>query len=88
MNKKMTWEEVKRVYPDEWVALTDYHTYNGTDVDGTVVVHHSERTHFRSLLKSLPPHIDNISVRYTGVRIKNPELPLLWQITNTSESGN
>lgn len=88
MNQKMTWEEVKRTYPDEWVALTDYHTYNGTDVDGTVVVHHPERKQFHALLKALPPRSEGFSIRYTGQRIKNPDLPLLWQIFHTPSTEN
>lgn len=39
MPEKLTWDEIKRTYPDEWVVLVDVDTNDrSSDVDAGVVV--------------------------------------------------
>ena len=83
MAQRMTWEEVKKVYPSEWVAFVSYTEKDGFPIEGIVVAHHPERELFHKLLTGLTQYKD-IAIRYSGQRIKNPEIPLLWQITGTN----
>ena len=63
MNKKMTWEEMKKAYPDEWLLITDYETNEyGTVITGTVE-RHSRDDHE---VFSLPSIKKSCAFRYTG----------------------
>lgn len=87
MNQKMTWEEVKRTYPDEWVALVDYDSNCESDIEGRVVVHHSQRKTFYTLAKEIFPQYRDMAIRFTGQLRINPDIPLLWQIFDTEEKN-
>lgn len=81
----MTWDEIKTIYPDEWVALVEYrdgHSSEGWGVDGVVVAHHPKRHPFHAMVKQLLPQYGRMALYYTGQCIKNPEIPFTWQITN------
>lgn len=39
MLEKIKWEEMVKVYPNEWIALIDYEQKNGVDIEGVVVAH-------------------------------------------------
>lgn len=41
MGQKMTWEEMKKAYPDEWLRLTDYEFDDTGEIKEGVVVYHS-----------------------------------------------
>jgi hypothetical protein len=43
MPDKLTWDEIKRRYPDEWVAVVDYHVEGCDLTDGVVVAHDKDR---------------------------------------------
>lgn len=82
MPEKMTWEEIKQNFPDEWVAVVDYQRTSAIGVAGTIVTHNSSKKAFHEKVRELMPIYHHIAVRFTGQLIKNPEIPLLWQITN------
>lgn len=41
MAKRMTWEEMKKEYPDEWLLITDYETNQHGKIKTGVVERHS-----------------------------------------------
>lgn len=71
-------------YPDEWVALADYKEDGAISIIGTVITHNPDKKAFHEKVRELMPQYRNIAVRYTGPLVKNPEIPLLWQITHTA----
>lgn len=83
MGQKMTWEEMKEAFPDEWVAVVNYTSNDVGDVGGEVVGHSKDKEAFYGVLKKLVQKYGDVAMEYTGVRIKNPEVPLLWQISRT-----
>lgn len=84
MGQKMRWREMKEVYPDEWVAVVDYTSTEGDGIDGEVVYHANDKDAFCHELKNLIATYGDVAMEFTGDRITNPEIPLLWQITHTS----
>lgn len=91
MTQHMTWNEIKTVYPDEWVALVEYQygqPSEGGGVNGVVVAHHPQRHPFHAMVKTLLPQYGGMALRYTGQRIQNPEIPLLWQILHTNSKAD
>lgn len=88
MPNKMTWEEIKAQFPDEWVALVNYEPTSAIGVEGTLIVHNPNKKEFHAALRTLLPAYREVAVRYTGQLIKNPEIPLLWQISRTSSTEN
>jgi hypothetical protein len=57
MEKKLTWEEIKRHYNQEWVELVDY-DWPDTEPyprDGVVRVHAKSRREFDVLILEDPP---------------------------------
>lgn len=83
MGQRMTWEEMKKAYPDEWVAVVDYTTGDGGGFEGDVVYHADNKDVFCDELKKLIAQHGDVAMEFTGDRIKNPETPLLWQISHT-----
>ncbi len=83
MNQKMNWQEMIKNYPNEWIALADYREKGAIEIEGTVIAHNPNKKTFHEKVRELMPQYRNIAVRYTGSLIKNPEIPLLWQITHT-----
>ncbi len=44
MGQRMTWEEMKKAYPDEWLRIVDYEFDDKGEVKiGTVVYHSSSK---------------------------------------------
>jgi hypothetical protein len=84
MGQKMTWEEMKRVFPDEWVALVNYNSNTSGNIDGEVIFHLQDKSAFYKHIGEILPQYDGIAIRYTGELIKNAEIPLLWQISHTA----
>jgi len=83
MGQKMKWEEIVKKHPDEWVALVDYEQAGAIEIEGEIVAHGPERKSFHEKVRELLPEYGDMAIRYTGELIKNPEIPLLWQITHT-----
>ncbi len=42
MGQKMTWEEMKKVYPDEWLLIVDYDKDSSGHVTAGIVERHSK----------------------------------------------
>lgn len=63
MAQKMTWEEMKKAYPDEWLLITDYETDESGNVAGGIVERHSKDDYevFR-----LPALKQPCAFKYTG----------------------
>lgn len=84
MTNQMTWNEICRTFPNEWVVVVDYENKGPVEVDGVVVVHGPDRNRFKDeIVKAMQEH-GQAAVRYTGELIQESELPLLWQIFPTS----
>ncbi|MBI4126233.1 MAG: hypothetical protein HY465_01945 [Deltaproteobacteria bacterium] len=85
MGQKMTWEEIKNEFPDEWVALCNIQGDLSSplgDISGEVVAHHHEETLFTTSLKKACAHGSSVDIRYTGELLPdNPVGPLLWRIS-------
>lgn len=63
MGRRMTWEEMKREYPDEWLLLVDYETDESGHVTSGIVERHSQDKEevYR------PPVLDrDTACKYTG----------------------
>lgn len=45
MSQKMTWEEMKQTYPDEWLRVTDYEINEAGQLKCGSVVYHSPSKH-------------------------------------------
>lgn len=63
MGQKMTWDEMKKIYPDEWLLITDYEADEFGNVRLGNVERHSkdDQEVFR-----LPSLKKNCAFRYTG----------------------
>ena len=83
MDVQMGWGEILKKYPDEWVALAHYKQTGAIEITGTVIAHHTHKKPFHETVRRRMPRYQDIAVRYTGQLIKNPDIPLLWQITHT-----
>lgn len=75
MATQISWEEVTRIYPDEWVAFANYQLTGPIEVKGEIIAHHSQKQQFYQQLQHIREHYPNIAVRFTGVLVKNPEIP-------------
>jgi hypothetical protein len=64
MADKLSWNEIKRTYPDEWVVLVES-TFNENDdpVEGVVYDHGPDQAEVYSRCRSGPSHT---TVLYTG----------------------
>ncbi len=78
----MDWKEIVETYPCEWVAIANYKEDGATEIKGTVIAHNPNKKIFHEKVRELMPQYHDIAVRYTGQLIRNPEIPLLWQITH------
>jgi hypothetical protein len=81
MEQKISWNEIKSKFPNEWVALIEYHQKDAEEIEGIVITHHPDRREFHEKIAKLLPTHRNMAVRFTGNLIKNPEIPYLWQIS-------
>jgi hypothetical protein len=63
MADKLTWDEIKKNYPDEWVVLVDYHIEGVDLLDGIVVDHGKKKEEVYARLDAAP---NGSAVRFTG----------------------
>jgi len=63
MGQRMTWEEMKKAFPDEWLLITDYETNQYGEVTAGVVERHSIN---KSEVYQFPGPNKNCAFRYTG----------------------
>ncbi|OGQ22506.1 MAG: hypothetical protein A3I05_07690 [Deltaproteobacteria bacterium RIFCSPLOWO2_02_FULL_44_10] len=88
MNQRITWEEAKKNYPDEWIAFADYREEDGFPVEGILIVHNPDRKQFHETVGKLLPQYGAMALQFTGAIIKNPDIPLLWQISHTESTDD
>ena len=69
--EKLSWEEIKQRFPDEWVALVDVDAPNMTVVGGIVFAHHPDRTELHRLAKGRPRPLSGGAILWTG-KIRGP----------------
>lgn len=79
----MNWEEIKKAYPDEWVAVANYDSDGPVAVSGDVILHEPDKESFYSQSSKLLASYGTLAVRYTGELVKDADTPLLWQISDT-----
>lgn len=63
MADKLTWDEIKRKYPDEWVVLVDFHEEGEDLIDGVVFDHGRDKDAICERMKKAP---SPFAVEYTG----------------------
>lgn len=64
MAHKLTWDEIKRRYPDEWVVLTDAAFNDNEDItEGAVYTHGKDRNVVYDECRKAP---SPFAVRFTG----------------------
>lgn len=63
MAQRMTWEEMKKTFPDEWLLITDYETdQHGHVIAGVVERHSAEKDE----VYRLPTIKKSSAFKYTG----------------------
>jgi hypothetical protein len=63
MDGRLSWDEIKKLYPDEWVCLTDEEAPNMSHVvSGVVYAHDPDR---KTLLEK-QKHLKSAAILWTG----------------------
>lgn len=60
---KLTWDEIKRKYPDEWVVVVDYQEKDEDITEGVVLDHGPVKEALYDRIQKPP---SPFAVRYTG----------------------
>lgn len=85
--QRMTWDEMQKMYPDEWVAIAEEKQTADLpygSAEGVVVAHATNDDEFTAQIKKLPHSIRDIDIRFTGeVLPDNPIGPVLWRISDS-----
>lgn len=63
MSQKMTWEEMRKAYPDEWLMVSDYELDKFGEVAVGVVERHSKK---KEDVYRLPRLNKPVAFEYTG----------------------
>jgi len=63
MEKRMTWEDMKKNYPDEWLLIIDFELDNSGHIVSGIVERHSEE---KDDVYHLPALNRSTAFRYTG----------------------
>ncbi len=63
MGQQMTWEEMKKLYPDEWLLITDYEIDKYGNVKVGIVERHSAD---KDEVYRLPALNKDVAFEYTG----------------------
>jgi hypothetical protein len=68
MAEKLTWEEIEKLYNQEWVQLVDYDWPDGTPYpkSGFVRTHATDRKDLYRLMKALEPKPDDSALVFVG----------------------
>ncbi len=61
--QKMTWKEMQRTYPNEWLMIVDYETDSSGRLVSGVIERHSKS---KNIVYSPPAPPKSIALRYTG----------------------
>lgn len=63
MNQKMTWEEMKKEFPDEWLLITDFELDKYGEVHSGIIQRHAKS---KSEVYHLPRLNKPVAFEYTG----------------------
>jgi hypothetical protein len=63
MNKKLTWDEMKSIFPDEWLLITDFELDQSGHLISGVIVRHSVD---KDEVNRLPSLEKPFAFKYTG----------------------
>ena len=63
-SQKMTWEEMKKTFPDEWLLVVDYEVDSSGHLVAGVVLRHSKSTDEVCAMPA--PEKKDFALRYTG----------------------
>lgn len=63
MGKKMTWEDMKKIYPDEWLLIVDFESDDSGHIVSGIVERHSKD---KDDVYRLPALNKPTAFRYTG----------------------
>jgi hypothetical protein len=63
MRKRMTWEDMKKEYPDEWLLIVDFESDNSGHIIAGIVERHSKE---KDDVYRLPALNRSTAFRYTG----------------------
>jgi len=63
MSQKMTWETIKKKYPNEWVLVVDYEFTDTGEIKRGILVTHSQD---KDEVFSYPAVADKVGLWYTG----------------------
>ena len=63
MGQRMTWEEMKKAYPDEWLLITEYELDEYGEVKRGIVERHASDM---ETVARPPSLMKNTAFRYTG----------------------
>jgi len=63
MRKRMTWEDMKKKYPDEWLLIVDFESDNSGHIIAGIVERHSKE---KDDVYRLPALNRSTAFRYTG----------------------
>ena len=61
--ERLSWEEMKARYPDQWLLIVDYETDDSDRLVSGIVEYHSSDMH---QVARAPAQGDRIAFRYTG----------------------
>lgn len=61
--QRMTWDEMKTAFPDEWLLITDFETDSSGHLLAGIVVRHSKDD---KVVFALPALSQDTAFRYTG----------------------
>lgn len=83
MHASMTWPQICKAYPNEWVVVVRYDPTGPVEVNGVVVAHGPHKSSFRGQVAKAMQQYGRAAVRFTGELVQESDLPLLWQISHT-----
>lgn len=67
MGQKMTWDEMKDAYPDEWLAVVNCTSDHSGEVEsGEVVAHYNDKDEFYRHAKDIINQYGGMAMLYTG----------------------
>jgi len=62
----LSFEQIKLLYPDEWVLLGNPETYNTEVVSGIVLMHGKDKREIAYLGREIVKQYETYALRYTG----------------------
>jgi hypothetical protein len=74
-HERLTWDEICRRYPDEWVVMAEIEWVNDTDFEfGTALVlaHHKTRKEASPSVKEADKHYAEVGAFFTGRLVPPP----------------